>query len=274
MTSWVLVPCLITLRDEFNQLNPKRDKASDGAVGDLTHQAEGNSDHDPDEQFPALKAKDADNINEVHAIDVDNDGPWPAGLTFDKLIQIIVERCRSGAETRLQYVIWNRRIWSRSWGWTARAYTGASPHTEHGHFSAVYTTAQENDTRPWGLTAALNALTEDSMAGITIEQIQASVTDGVLAVLADGYHAAMNDATYKAATPERQRAMRNVRDFLQGIVGGPTEDDIAAAQAALTAAINGAGTTDAARIVQGVLAGLPAGQAKQIADELAARLAA
>jgi hypothetical protein len=30
-------------------------------------------------------------------------------------------------------------------------YTGTSAHTEHAHFSARYTTAQESDTSPWGL---------------------------------------------------------------------------------------------------------------------------
>ncbi len=61
-----LVPSLARLRTEFNQLNPGRDKASDGWIGDAEHQANPTSDHNPDER------------GAVHAIDVDNTGPWPA----------------------------------------------------------------------------------------------------------------------------------------------------------------------------------------------------
>lgn len=149
--AWILVPCLVSLREEFNQLAPQRDHTSDGSIGDLAHQQEV-SDHNPDETGNT-PTKDADNLNEVHAIDVDNNlnrADW----TMDKALAIIIDRHRSGADDRLQNIIYNRTIWSRSWGWTARAYTGASPHTEHAHFSARYTTAQESDTSPWGLLEA------------------------------------------------------------------------------------------------------------------------
>jgi hypothetical protein len=148
VASWILVPCLVSLRTEFNTLAPVRDKASDGSIGNAAHAAEP-SDHNPDETG-RTPTKDADHLNEVHAIDVDDD-LRRAGWTMDKCLEIIITRHRTGADNRLQNVIYNRRIWSRSWGWTARAYNGASPHTEHAHFSARYTTAQESDTRPWGL---------------------------------------------------------------------------------------------------------------------------
>ncbi|MEV6342439.1 hypothetical protein [Actinoplanes sp. NPDC051851] len=148
MASWVLVPCLITLRNEFNQLAPGRDRASDGSVGDSAHARE-KSDHNPDETG-ATPYEDADRRNEVHAIDVDDD-LRKAGWTMRKAVEVIVIRHREGRDDRLQNVIYDRTIWSRSWGWTARRYTGSSPHTEHAHFSARYTTGQESDTRPWGL---------------------------------------------------------------------------------------------------------------------------
>ena len=47
MASWILVPCLVSLRSEFNKLAPGRDKASDGSIGDTAHQQE-SSDHNPD----------------------------------------------------------------------------------------------------------------------------------------------------------------------------------------------------------------------------------
>lgn len=157
MASWVLVPCLVALRDEFNQLSPGRDRSSDGSIGDQAH-AGSSSDHNPDETG-STPSEDADSVNEVHAIDVDKDGPWPAGFSMELAVQTIVLRHRNNRDDRLQNVIYNGRIWSRSWGWTARVYTGANQHRKHAHFSARYTSAQESDTRPWGL---LN-LVEDDM---------------------------------------------------------------------------------------------------------------
>jgi hypothetical protein len=149
---WVLVPALVSLRTEFNTLSPNRDKASDGSVGDTSHAAS-SSDHNPDESG-ATPYEDSDRINEVHAIDVDNTGPWPPGVTFQRIIDGIVAEHRAGRDDRLQMVIYNRRIISRSWGWDSwHAYTGSNPHDKHAHFSCRYTTAQESDTSPWGVAA-------------------------------------------------------------------------------------------------------------------------
>jgi hypothetical protein len=160
MASWILVPCLVALRTEFNRVAPTRHKASDGSIGDAAH-AQRSSDHNPDETG-ATPYEDADRVNEVHAIDVDRD-LRRTGWSMDKAVEIIVVRHRQGRDTRLQNVIYNRRIWSRAWGWTAREYTGSNPHNQHAHFSARYTTAQERDTRPWGLLEA----EDDDMATIT-----------------------------------------------------------------------------------------------------------
>jgi hypothetical protein len=162
MADWTLVPCLIALRSEFNRLAPGRDHASDGSIGDPAHAASV-SDHNP--------APDG----QVHAIDVDSDLRL-TGWDMNRCLQIIIGRHRGGADNRLQNVIYNRRIWSRSWGWTARAYTGSNAHTQHAHFSARYTTAQENDTRPWGLLEAADmplsgadkAFIQDAVATIRV----------------------------------------------------------------------------------------------------------
>lgn len=160
MATWILVPCLVALRSEFNALAPGRDKASDGSIGDAAH-SQVSSDHNPDETG-RTPYEDADSINEVHAVDVDRD-LRRSGWTMEKAVEIVVMRHRQGRDDRLQNVIYNRRIWSRSWGWTARRYTGSNAHTQHAHFSARYTTAQERDTRPWGLLEA----EDDDMATIT-----------------------------------------------------------------------------------------------------------
>jgi hypothetical protein len=150
VSAWALVGCLVRLRSDFNDLAPNRDRASDGSIGDTAHAAGGSSDHLPDEDFAALRGKDADSTNEVHAIDVDVD-LRRAGVTMEKVVQHLLDRCRDGRETRLRYIIFNRRIWSASTGWRQEAYTGANPHDHHAHFSASYATARESDTRSWHL---------------------------------------------------------------------------------------------------------------------------
>jgi hypothetical protein len=135
MTAPHLVPCLVTLRAEFNAVAPGRDKGADGWIGDPAHQAR-TSDHNPDAQGRVL------------AVDIDSTGPWP--VSFDDL----VEKCRG--DDRLEYIIWNRRIASRDQGWTWRTYTGTSdPHTGHAHFSARHDHTGNNSTASWGLETGM-----------------------------------------------------------------------------------------------------------------------
>lgn len=149
MSDWVLIPCLKALFAEFNAIAPGRDRASDGSIGDTAHAAGGTSDHLPDEDFAALRGKDADSVNEVHAIDVDASGPWPWDGGMEAAVQHLLARCRAGLEDRLRYIIFNRRIWSASNGWRQQAYSGSNPHDRHAHFSASYGSTQEADTHSW-----------------------------------------------------------------------------------------------------------------------------
>lgn len=190
MASWILVPCLVSLRNEFNELAPDRDKASDGSIGDTSHAAS-SSDHNPDETGNT-PYEDSDRINEVHAIDVTAKLNLP-GWTMDRCLDIIIGRHRAGQDDRLQNVIYNRRIWSRSWGWTPRAYTGPNGHTEHAHFSARYTAAQESDTRPWGLLEEEEEMTpedrkwiKDTITEVVNTAVDRRVGDVVPRLAADG----------------------------------------------------------------------------------------
>lgn len=128
-----LISGLILLRDEINQVNPRRDRTSDGWIGDVAHQLSA-SDHNPDSG------------GTVHAIDVDVDG-----IPAAKIVAFLVGRCRSGTERRLKYIIFRRTIWSASWGWTARAYKGANPHTKHVHFSAASGSGLYRGAGGWGI---------------------------------------------------------------------------------------------------------------------------
>lgn len=158
MASWVTVPCLLSLRSEFNELSPERDKGADGTIGDTNHTS--SSDHTPDEDSSVLRGKDADSRNEVHALDIDSSGPWPGEGTQKQRFHRIVMRIIAGEKKkwldpddvcRLEYIIWDRKIYHRSNNFEPRDYTKDDPHTNHGHFSARYLTRSENDTRPWGV---------------------------------------------------------------------------------------------------------------------------
>lgn len=169
MSAWVLVPCLVALREEFNAVNPNRDKGADGSIGDNSHTS--SSDHTPDEDSDVLRDHDADNKNEVHALDIDSSGPWPEDGWFNRAILDLVERERVEYESpttvgRLKYVIWNRRIAKRSNGWRWEAYTLSDPHTNHAHFSSRYESGPEADDRSWGI--------EDSVMP-TVQEIAAEV---------------------------------------------------------------------------------------------------
>jgi len=148
-----LVPSLAALRAEFNSLAPNRDRSSDGWIGDAAHSSRA-SDHNPDSK------------GAVHAIDVDNTGPWPDGLSMERIVQFLLARCRSGQEGRLKYVIYNRRIWSKSNDWVQQAYAGSNPHDHHAHFSGVYTAAAEGNTSSWHL----DDLEEPTMTAPTPQQ--------------------------------------------------------------------------------------------------------
>lgn len=175
MVAPILTPALRTLRDAFNDVAPSRDKTSDGWIGDTAHQHEV-SDHNPDETG-SVPIHDADKVNEVHAVDVDNNLN-ESDLTMEKVVQFLLGRCRSGAENRLRYIIWNRRIWEASNGWRQRKYTGASPHTEHAHFSGSYESKLEASTESWHLEDIPIMLTADDKTWIT-QQIKALVGPAV-----------------------------------------------------------------------------------------------
>src|SRR5687768_9385263 len=170
--AWIVVPCLEQLRAEFNEIAPDRDKASDGSIGDALHSS--SSDHTPDEISDALRGRDSDSSNEVHARDFDADLRVP-GLSMEMVVQHILARCRSGEERRLGYIIFNRRIWSASAGWAQRTYTGPNPHDKHAHFSASYDTAREASTASWHLEdlMALSAADKSDVRTIVKEELNA-----------------------------------------------------------------------------------------------------
>lgn len=182
MASWILIAAGHALFAEFDRIAPSRDHGSDGTIGDAAHQREV-SDHNPDETG-AVPIHDADRINEVHAIDVDTD-LRESDLTMEKCVQFLLGRCRSGAEKRLRYIIYNRRIWSASSGWVQKTYTGASAHTEHAHFSFSYISSLEASTASYHLEEIPVALTAADKNWIS-QEITAAVNSLVTAAPLNG----------------------------------------------------------------------------------------
>lgn len=106
--------------------------------------------HNPDESG-AVPYHDADTKDEVHAIDVDDTLNCGGNPSMEDCVQLILKRCRDGRETRLHYVIYERRIWEQDNGWREEYYGGSNPHDAHAHFSGCYESDAEADTSSWGL---------------------------------------------------------------------------------------------------------------------------
>jgi hypothetical protein len=135
-----LVKAGVTLRDQVNKRWPNRDKATDGWLGDLAHQARP-SDHN------------ADKNGWVHALDIDEDflvknkGQMVAREFADQLI----EYAKSGKDGgRLKYVVYENMIASGThknqyWVWRS----GNWGHTKHIHVS--FTSKAQNDGRKFDL---------------------------------------------------------------------------------------------------------------------------
>lgn len=111
--AWRLARSLETLRSQVDNAYPKRNKASDGTLGDSAHAGTA-SDHNPN------------GAGVVCALDLTHD---PGnGFDADKL----AEAQRRNPHPDLKYMVWRGRIASRIHGWTWRPSSG---HFNHIHLS-------------------------------------------------------------------------------------------------------------------------------------------
>ena len=141
--AWFVVPALDALRLQLNAAFPGRDRTSDGAKGNELH-AVTRSSHNPDKSGLPEYA-DGDAFDEVRARDFDNDLNHP-GITAEHVVQHLLAGARAGRFWWLRYLIYNRRIWTKSSGWKRAPYTGASPHDHHFHVNTDYTQAADTVT--------------------------------------------------------------------------------------------------------------------------------
>jgi hypothetical protein len=129
----------VTLRNQVNKRWPKRDKRSDGWIGDKAH-AGRQSDHNPDAR------------GLVHALDIDADlDPKDPGAA-QRLANQIVAYASSGipGANRIKYVVFNDQIASGTyansmWKWRGSGYG----HMHHIHVS--FSTKGENNAQTYPL---------------------------------------------------------------------------------------------------------------------------
>lgn len=123
------------LRSEINTKYPKRDKRSDGWLGDSAHSAR-KSDHNPDAQ------------GWVRAIDIDAD--LVKGLFKDSwLLADQIRQIAQKGDKRISYIIHLHRIASPRQNWAWRVYKGSNPHVTHMHIS--FTKAGDLNGKAFGI---------------------------------------------------------------------------------------------------------------------------
>ena len=140
---WTLAAALVTLGKQVDKAKPKRDKRSDGTIGDAAHAAR-KSEHNPNAR------------GFVNARDFDEDvvpGNEKASETWmRRLTREIAQYAASGlpGSNRPQYVIYEQEIASGTYKKTFWKFRNEKRgHTEYAHVTV--TRAGETDGRPWPL---------------------------------------------------------------------------------------------------------------------------
>ncbi|MCA9339542.1 MAG: hypothetical protein KDA17_01385 [Candidatus Saccharibacteria bacterium] len=165
-SGWKLAPSLIQLVEEFDRLAPKRSKASDGSIGDRSHQSR-NSDHNVSQGW-------------VHAVDITHD---PArGCDAHAWARKIAAK----RDPRINYIISNDQFWDAARGWVS--YPRVSPkrtnkHTSHVHFSLKRSATARSDMTTWliggstpSVPSAPPAYTPEKPRPVTIDRETGDIT--------------------------------------------------------------------------------------------------
>jgi hypothetical protein len=153
MAGWSVSPILVPLIREVKAEHPG---IVVGTIGDPDHQAEV-SDHNPD-QWDFVCA-----------------GDFMLGAHFTAAdAEHLFQRLRALRDPRIAYVIYNRRIFSRTVSpWKVRAYTEDDPHTGHLHISVVHG-SNPHPTTSWNIYPAPledDMPTAEEVADLTVSKL-------------------------------------------------------------------------------------------------------
>jgi hypothetical protein len=206
--AWRVAKSLLGMRDQFNASYPRRNRSSDGTIGDAKH-ATRSSDHNP-------WVKDG-KTGIVTALDITHD---PAnGVNTHQ----IADYLRVKRDPRIKYVISNHRIWSSVQSpFTWRKYTGSNPHVNHMHVSVHSQKSHYDSEKPWDLFAvnpvppvdpdspAVRPLVKRGSTGPFVVEVQT-----VLDIRADGIFGPITEEAVK-------RFQRGAKLTVDGIVGPKT----------------------------------------------------
>jgi hypothetical protein len=256
--AWYLNPFLTSWRGQVNAFFGRRTKASDGTIGDEAHQ-----------QTDSQHNKDTDGSVDAWDADVNLLGsPVPTGTAAEisAMWDLIHEFER---QPQAQLWIFRGQIANRDVGnWRVRTYSGPNKHDHHCHFQSRQ--AREDQPYTGDLDKVLPATNRGDDVSLTADQTRQIVREEL-----NGFG---------AREPLSAIAVRT--DFLTNR-WSPAVNDVLRRLGVDVSAIDTVDAADIAQIVGGVLAGLdpagiaqavadalPADQAKQVADELHARLAA
>lgn len=119
-------------------------------IGDPAHQAE-TSDHNPDSR------------SIVHALDFMTYTDIAKG---NEIVAWLLSDPRD-----LEYVIFNRTIWSRSNGFKPKTYMGSNPHTDHVHTSGKHGSVGENAATGTGYDTEAEKMTPKGMDMSTADDV-------------------------------------------------------------------------------------------------------
>jgi hypothetical protein len=159
---WRPARSLTTFKTQINAAHPDRPTASDGMLASAAHTSVNpSSDHEP-------RIIHGENV--VCAIDV----------TKDTWTQATVDALVASRDSRIKYLIWQRRFCAGvdGWGsprWVWVPYTGSNPHDKHFHLSV--NAGNCDDTRPWSIGQL-----EDDMAASDVKAINenTNIRTGIL----------------------------------------------------------------------------------------------
>lgn len=165
---------LVRQTTAINTRWPGRDRTSDGWIGDIYHTS---GDHVPAEG------------GIVRATDTDVDGLHVPTVVASFLLH-----------PSTNYVISNRRIFSRIRSFMPMEYLGTNPHIGHVHDSILHTSAAANSSAPWELIATTPqwGLVRLGASGTSARQIQAYLNGHGSNLAIDGDFGAKTDTAVRA----------------------------------------------------------------------------